>query len=143
MGDMKNQIGQMAKLMGQIQEQSKLSSSTSVNLLGDFEIAKAITLRSGMEVAGDLKVSSHSLEVDKEELSKKEEEDSAMASLEEALPQHLIISNPIAATTLAPPPSNSSKFVPNSILSNLIPPNVPIPCRFLQSKKDEREKDIF
>ena len=59
------------------------------------------------------------------------------------MPQHPVISNPIAAATLAPPPCNSSKVVPNSILSNPIPPNVPILCRFLQSKKKKREKDIF
>ncbi|KAM2086607.1 hypothetical protein TB2_022236 [Malus domestica] len=143
MGDVRNQIGQIAEFMGQIREQSELSSSTSVNLMGEFEIAEAITLRSGMEVVGDLKVSNHSLEVDKDELFEEDEEDLAMASLEEALPQHPIIPNPSAAATLAPPPSNSSKVVHNSILSNLNPQNIPFPCRFLQSKKEEREKDIF
>ncbi|KAM2178992.1 hypothetical protein ACFX1R_034014 [Malus domestica] len=108
----------------------------------DFEIVEAITLGSGLEVGAEPKMSKHSLEVDKELLFEEEEENSAIASLEEALQQHLIIFNPIAAATLAPP-SNSSKVLPNSILSNLISPNVPFPCRFMQSKKEESEKDIL
>ncbi|KAM1757638.1 hypothetical protein ACFX11_006872 [Malus domestica] len=129
--------------MGQIQEQSKLSSSTIVNSMRDFEIADAITLGSGMEVGAEPKMSKHSLEMDKELLSEEEEEDLATASFEKALPQHPIISNPIDAATLAPLPSNSSKVVLNSILSNLSPPNVPFPRRFMQSKKEESEKDIL
>ncbi|KAM2731977.1 hypothetical protein EV2_035582 [Malus domestica] len=143
MGEMKKQFGQMEEFMGQIREQSELSNSTIVNSTGDFEIVEAITLRSGMEVAGDMKKSKHSLEVDKELLSKEENDDSTMASLEEALLQHPIISNPSVAITLSPPPSNSSKVVPNSIPSKLIPPNVPFPRRFMQSKKEDSEKDIF
>ncbi|CAN6583877.1 unnamed protein product [Malus baccata var. baccata] len=94
MVELKNQLGQIAEFMRQIQEQSELPISTIVNLMGDFEIVKAITLKSGMEVVGDLNVSNHSLEVDKEELLEKEEEDLDMASLEKALLQHQIILNP-------------------------------------------------
>ncbi|KAM1878697.1 hypothetical protein ACFX14_040658 [Malus domestica] len=143
MVELKSQLGHIREFIGQIREQSELSSSTIVNLIGDFEIAKAITLGSRIEVGARPKMSKHSLEVDKELLSKEEEEDLAMASLEEALSQHPIISNPIVVATLAPPPFNPSKVVPSLILSNLISPNVPIPCRFLQSKKEEKEKDIL
>ena len=70
MSELKNQLGQIVEFMGQIQEQSELSSSTIVNSKGDFEIAEAITLGSGMEVGAEPKMSKHNLEVDKELLSK-------------------------------------------------------------------------
>ena len=44
---------------------------------------------------------------------------------------------------IAPTPSNSSKVVPNLLSSNPIPPNIPIPCRFMTSKEEEGEKDIL
>ncbi|KAB2617316.1 WD repeat-containing protein-like [Pyrus ussuriensis x Pyrus communis] len=129
MVELKNQLGQIAEFMGQIREQSELSNSTIVNSTGNFEIAEAISLGSGMEAGAEPKISKHSLEVDKELMSKKDkEEDSATASLKEALLQHPIICNHITTVTLAPS-SNSSKVVLNSILSNLSPPNVPFPRR--------------
>ena len=68
-----------------------------------------------------------SQEEDEQLLLEEEEEDKATASLEEALPQ----------PSKDPPPPNSSKI---SILSNLIPSNVPIPCRF---NEEEGEKGII
>ncbi|CAN6576847.1 unnamed protein product [Malus baccata var. baccata] len=46
----------------------------------------------------------------------------------------------------SPKPSNSAnkgKEVPILINSNVVPPNVPFPRRFMQSKKEEAEKDIL
>ena len=68
-----------------------------------------------------------SQEEDEQLLLEEEDEDKATASLEEALPQ----------PSKDPPPPNSSKI---SILSNLIPSNVPIPCRF---NEEEGEKGII
>ena len=68
-----------------------------------------------------------SREEDEQLRLEEEEEDKATASLEEALPQ----------PSKDPPPPNSSKI---SILSNLIPSNVPIPCRF---NEEEGEKGII
>ena len=48
---------------------------------------------------------------------------------------------PLSEALIAPTPSNSSKVVP--ISSNPIPPNIPIPCRFMNSKEEESEKDIL
>ncbi|KAM2510328.1 hypothetical protein PS1_034825 [Malus domestica] len=53
MNEVKKQIAQMAEFMGQFREEGKLPSSTIVNPKGDFESAKAITLRSGKNVGTD------------------------------------------------------------------------------------------
>ncbi|CAL8135368.1 unnamed protein product [Prunus armeniaca] len=50
---------------------------------------------------------------------------------------------PLLQSPKAPTQPNSSKVVPNSTHSNPIPPNVPFPCRFMQSKKEENEKGIL
>ncbi|XP_068305068.1 uncharacterized protein [Pyrus communis] len=39
--------------------------------------------------------------------------------------------------------ASKGKDVPNSVISNVIPPNVPFPRRFMQTKKEEAEKDIL
>ncbi|CAN6557361.1 unnamed protein product [Malus baccata var. baccata] len=133
MGDMKNQIGQIVEFMGQFREQGKLPSSTIVNPNGGFETAKAITLRSVKKIGTNSKMSKQSQKEDKQLLLEEEDEDKAMTRNEQTLPQ----------PSKAPMPPNSGKGVPNSILSNPIPPNVPFPSRFIQSKKEESEKDIF
>ncbi|KAM1024532.1 hypothetical protein ACFX2C_037801 [Malus domestica] len=133
MGDMKNQIGQTTELMGQFREQGKLYSSTFVNPNGGFETAKTITFRSGKEVGTKQKMSKQSQKEDEQLLPKENEEDKAMTRKEQALPQ----------PPKAPMSPNSGKVVPNSILSNPIPPNVPFLHRFMQSKKEESEKDIL
>ncbi|CAL9012625.1 unnamed protein product, partial [Prunus brigantina] len=66
-------------------------------------------------------------------LFKEKEEDKAMAREEQ----------PLLQSPKAPAQPNSGKVVPNSTHSNPIPPNVPFPRRFMQSKKEENEKDIL
>ena len=131
--ELKKQMGQVAEFMGQFREQGKLPSSTIVNPKGKFEFANAITLRSGKTVETSPKTSK-SNQVEDEKLQQEDETlDQATTRVEKTLPQ--------------PPrpskPSNSDKVSPNSINSNLIPPNVPFPRRFLQSRKEESEKDIL
>ncbi|KAM1172411.1 hypothetical protein ACFX2G_022998 [Malus domestica] len=123
---------EIVEFKGQIQEQSELPNSTIVNSMGDFEITEAITLGSAMEIGDGLKMSKHSLEEEKKLLIE-EEEDTPTAREEQPLPQALKASMPC----------NSGNVVPNSILSNPIPPNVPFPRRFMISKEEENEKDIL
>ena len=42
-----------------------------------------------------------------------------------------------------PNSATKGKLVPNSVISNPIPPNAPFPRRFAQAKKDESDKDIL
>ena len=74
-----------------------------------------------------------SQEEDEQLLLEEEEEDNATTSLEEVLPQPF----------KAPPPSNSGNVVPDSIFFDPVPPNIPILCRFMQSKEEEGEEGIF
>ncbi|KAM1908062.1 hypothetical protein ACFX14_027623 [Malus domestica] len=95
-----------------------------------------MSLRSEKQVGSDPQPSnSRSNEV--EELIIEEEEQSTPTErVETSLPQ----------TPKAPKPSNSAnkgKEVPILINSNVIPPNVPFPRRFMQSKKEEAENDIL
>ncbi|KAM2044928.1 hypothetical protein ACFX1T_009188 [Malus domestica] len=133
---MEKQIGQIAKFVGQFREQGKLPSSTIVNPNGGFEFAKAMSLRSGKQVGSDPQPSnSHSNEV--EELRIEEEEQSTpTARVETPLPQALKAHKPSNS-------ANKGKKVPILINSNVVPPNVPFPRRFMQSKKEETEKDIL
>ena len=87
-------------------------------------------LRSGNEVGTNPKMSNPSQEED-EKLMQQEER--TTARVEHLLPQ----------PSKTPMPSNSSKVGPNSIPSNFIPPNVPFPGRFMQSRNEENEKDIL
>ncbi|KAM1944557.1 hypothetical protein ACFX15_012769 [Malus domestica] len=133
MGEVKNQIGQMAEFVGQFREQGKLPSSTIVNLKGGFETATAVTLRSGKEIGTNPKTSKQSQKEDEQLLFEEEEVDKAMPREEQSLPQ--------PSKALMPP--NLGKVGSNSIPSNPILPNVPFPRRFMQSKKEENEKDIL
>ena len=132
LGKLDEQFGQIMEFMKQIQEQSELSNSTIENSKEDFEIHNAITLGSAMEVGADLKMSKHSLEVDEELLIEEEEEDMHTARVEQPLPQ--------------PPkpskPPTTSKDVPIPCYSDVIPPNVPFPSRFLIPNQEESKKDI-
>ena len=132
--ELKKQMGQMAEFMGQFsREQGKLPSSTNVNPKGGFESAKAITLRSGKEVGNESDTPKSVLNED----DKLQEEDGSTstptARIEPSLPQPP--THPNSAT--------KGKLVSNSINSNPIPPNAPFPRRFMQSKKEETEKDIL
>ncbi|KAM1302179.1 hypothetical protein ACFX2H_013131 [Malus domestica] len=133
---MEKQIGQIAEFVGQFREQGKLPSSTVVNPKGGFESAKAISLRSGKQVGSDPQPSnSRSNEV--EELIIEEEEQSIPTER---------VATPLPQALKAPKPSNSAnkgKEVPILINFNVVPPNVPFPRRFTQSKKEEAEKDIL
>ncbi|CAL8996903.1 unnamed protein product [Prunus brigantina] len=123
----------MAEFMGQFREEGKLPSSTIVNPKGGFETAKAIILRSGKEIGTNPKMSKQSPTENEKLLLKEKEEDKATAREEKPLPQF----------PKAPTQPNLGKVVPNSTHSNHIPPNVPFPRRFMQSKKEENEKDIL
>ncbi|CAN6573155.1 unnamed protein product [Malus baccata var. baccata] len=131
--EVKKQIGQISKFMGQFREKGKLPSSTIVNPKGGFETAKAIMLRSGKEVGITLNTSKSSQTEEEKLLFEEEELDKATARKKSSMPQPLN----------APKPSNLGKG--DSILthSNPIPPNAPFPCRFMQSKKEKNENDIF
>ncbi|KAM1626162.1 hypothetical protein ACFXTN_013196 [Malus domestica] len=132
MDELEKHVGQIVEFMAQIQEQSEFSNANIVNSMEDFEITKAITLGSAMEVGAEPRASKQSQEEDEHLLIVEEEEDTPTARVEQPLPQ----------PPRVPMPSNSGKLVPNSILSYPIPPNVPFPRRFLISKEEESEKDI-
>ncbi|CAN6544156.1 unnamed protein product [Malus baccata var. baccata] len=124
MDELEKQVGQNAEFMGQFREQGKSPSSTVVNPRGGVETAKAIMLRSGKEVATEPKPSNSALKED-EKLQIEEEEQS--------LPQ-------------PPRPSNSAnkgKEGTIQVNSNVIPPDVPFPSRFLQAKNEEEEQDVL
>ncbi|CAN6711715.1 unnamed protein product [Malus baccata var. baccata] len=124
MDELEKQVGQIAEFMGQFREQGELPSSTVVNPRGGVETAKAIMLRSGKEVGTEPKPSKSALKKD-EKLQIEEEGQS--------LPQ-------------PPKPSNSAtigKEGPIRVNSNVIPPDVPFPSRFLQAKNEEEEKDVL
>ena len=101
------------------------------NSKGEVEIDEAITLESDMEDEAVPEPSKHSPNMD-ELLLQEEDEDDDMGSLEELLSQ----------APQVPMLSNSGNVVPNSIHSNIIPPNVPFPHRFLIPNNEESEKDI-
>ncbi|MCO6516323.1 MAG: retrotransposon gag domain-containing protein, partial [Snodgrassella sp.] len=112
--ELKKQMGQMAEFLGQFRESGKLPSTTEINPKGGFETVKAITLRSGKEVGSDPKP------------SKSSSEEHEKLLIEEA-----------------PNMSNKGKNMSNSVHTNIIPPNVPFPGRFMQQKREEDEKDIL
>ncbi|CAN6576801.1 unnamed protein product [Malus baccata var. baccata] len=133
MSEVKKQIGQISEFMGQFREEGKLLSSTIVNPKGSFESAKAITLRSRKEVGIKPNTSKPSQNEDDKLLIAEEELDKATTRKEAPLPQ----------PPSAPKPSNSGKGDVILNHSNPIPPNAPFPRRFMQSKKEENEKDIL
>ncbi|CAN6552448.1 unnamed protein product [Malus baccata var. baccata] len=132
--ELKRQMGQMAEFMGQFsREPGKLPSLTDVNPKGGFESAKAITLRSGQEVGSDPSPSKSNQKEDKNMQSEEKEQGLPLARIEQSLlqqPTHL------NSTT-------KGKLGSISITSNSIPTNAPFPRRFMQSKKDESDKDIL
>ncbi|CAN6721052.1 unnamed protein product [Malus baccata var. baccata] len=131
--ELEKQVGQIAEFIGQFREQGKLPSLTVVNPMGGFESAKAMSLRSGKQVGSDPQPSkSRSNEV--EELIIEEEEQGMPTTRIEA---------PLSQPPKQSNSANKGKEVPIVINSNVVPPNVPFPCRFMQSKKDEVEKDIL
>ncbi|KAM1002834.1 hypothetical protein ACFX2C_003220 [Malus domestica] len=133
---LEKQIGQIAEFVGQFREPGKLPSSTIANPKGGFETANAIMLRSGKEVgAGPTPPKSGPKE---DETLKSEEETPS--------PLTAKVAPPLPQAPMAPKPSNPStlgKMSPSLVNSNIIPPNVPFPSRFLQFKNEEEEKDVL
>ncbi|KAM3007821.1 hypothetical protein FF2_032034 [Malus domestica] len=134
--ELKKQMGQMAEFLGQFRENGNLPSTTVVNPKGGFESANAIMLRSGKEVgAGPTPPKSGPKE---DETLKSEEETPS--------PLTAKVAPPLPQAPMAPKPSNPStlgKMSPSLVNSNIIPPNVPFPSRFLQFKNEEEEKDVL
>ncbi|KAM1404658.1 hypothetical protein ACFX2I_013121 [Malus domestica] len=122
--------------MGKFRDQGQLPSSTIPNPKGGFESAKAILLRSGKEIgAGPTPSQSGPKEVEK--LQIEEEEASPLtAKVGAPLPQASNVPNLSKS-------ANKGKNVSNSVPTNVFPSNVPFPSRFMQTKKEEAEKDIL
>ncbi|CAN6544105.1 unnamed protein product [Malus baccata var. baccata] len=132
--ELKRQMGQMAEFMGQFsREPGKLPSSTDMNPKGGFKSAKAITLQSGKEAGSDPRPSKSNQNEDEKMQSEEKKQGLPSPRIEQSLPQ---------------PPTHSNlttkgKLGSNSMTSNSIPTNAPFPRRFMQSKKDESDKDIL
>ncbi|KAM2687138.1 hypothetical protein EV2_009941 [Malus domestica] len=127
-------MGQMAEFMGQFsREPIKLPSSTDVNPNGSFESAKAITLRSEQEVGSDPSPSKSNQKKDEKMQYEEKEQGMPSARIEQSLPQ----------PPTHPNSTTKGKLGSNSMTSNSIPTNAPFPYRFMQSKKDESDKDIL
>ncbi|KAM2774252.1 hypothetical protein COP1_019155 [Malus domestica] len=125
-------MGQMAEFMGQFsREQGKLPSSTNVNPKGGFESAKAIMLRSGKEVGSE---SDTPKSAQKEDENLQNEEGSTSTPTER-------VNQPLPQAPIIPKSAKQGKLSSNSLNTNLT--HVPFPRRFMQSKKDESEKDIL
>ncbi|KAB2615225.1 S ribonuclease [Pyrus ussuriensis x Pyrus communis] len=130
---MQNQDKRIAEFVGQFRDQGKLPSSTIVNPKGGFETTNAITLRSSKEVGTDPQPSKSNHKEDERLQFEEEKLDEATTRVETPLPQ----------PPQDPNSSTTGKVIPNLILSNPIPPNVLISCRFMISKEEESEKDIL
>ncbi|KAM2301660.1 hypothetical protein FF1_032392 [Malus domestica] len=131
--NLEKQVGQIAEFMGQFREQGRFPSSTVVNPRGGVETAKAIMLRSGKEVGTEPKPSKSTLKEDEKLQIEKEEQAKATARIKQSLLQ-------------PPRPSNSAnkgKASTIQVNSNVIPPDVPFPSRFLQAKNEEEEQDVL
>ncbi|CAN6579435.1 unnamed protein product [Malus baccata var. baccata] len=132
--ELKRQMGQMAKFMGKFsREPGKLPSSTDVNPKGGFESAKAITLRTGQEVGSVPSIFKSNQNEDEKMQSEEKEQGLPSARIEQSLPQPH--KNPNSTT--------KGKLGSNSMTSNSIPTNAPFLRRFMQSNKDESDKDIL
>ncbi|CAN6677958.1 unnamed protein product [Malus baccata var. baccata] len=127
---------QIAEFVRQFRGQGKLPSLTVVNPKGGFESTKAISLRSGKQVGSDPQPSNSCSNEVEELIIEEEEQSTPMARVETSLPQAPKAHKPSNST-------NKGKEVPILINSNVVPPNVPFPRRFMQSKKEEAEKDIL
>ncbi|KAM1233513.1 hypothetical protein ACFX2J_003203 [Malus domestica] len=130
---LEKQIGQIAEFVGQFRDQGRLPSSTVANPKGGFETAKAIILKSGKQVGLEPQASNSSQKEDEKLLFEEEHQTSPTARMEHPLPQ-------------PPKPSNSAnkgKEGTIQVNSNVIPPDVPFPSRFLQAKNEEEEKDVL
>ncbi|KAM1374145.1 hypothetical protein ACFX2I_024738 [Malus domestica] len=82
MDELEKHVGQIVEFMAQIQEQSEFSNANIVSSMEDFEITKAITLGSAMEVGAEPRASKQSQEEDEHLLIEEEEEDTPTARVE-------------------------------------------------------------
>ncbi|CAN6562527.1 unnamed protein product [Malus baccata var. baccata] len=133
---LEKQIGQIADFVSKFQDPGQLPSSTIPNPKGGFESAKAILLRSGKEVGAGPKPSTSGLKEDKKQQFEEEDTSPPTAKVDTPLPQ----------ASIGPNLSNSAnkgKNVSNSLHTNVFPSNVPFPSRFMQTKKEEAERDIL
>ncbi|KAM2016476.1 hypothetical protein ACFX16_046885 [Malus domestica] len=133
---LEKQIGQIADFVGKFRDQGQLLSSTIPNPKGGFESLKAILLRRGKEVGAGSKPSTSGLKEDENVQFEEEEASLPTAKVVPPLPQ--ASSTPNLSTS-----SNKGKNVSNSVPTNVFPSNVPFPSRFMQTKKEEAEKDIL
>ncbi|KAM1829918.1 hypothetical protein ACFX14_022675 [Malus domestica] len=136
MSELKNQMGEIAKFMGQMQEQSEVTDST-------VEIIEAINLESGIEVGDEPKMSKPSQNMDEQLLLEEEEDNKATAKEEPPLLQPTLAPTPLPQPHMPSMQSTTTKVSPNSIRPDPVPLNVFIPCRIMQSKEEEGEKGIF
>ncbi|KAM1439867.1 hypothetical protein ACFXTO_013678 [Malus domestica] len=95
-----------------------------------------MSLRSGKQVGSNPQPSNSCSNEVEELIIEEEEQSTPTTKVETSLPQAPKASKP---SKLA----NKGKEVPILINSNVVPPNVPFPRRFMQSKKEEAEKDIL
>ncbi|KAM2097168.1 hypothetical protein COP2_019814 [Malus domestica] len=133
---LEKQIGQIAEFVGKFRDPGQLPSSTIPNPKGGFENAKAILLRSGKEIGAG---STPSQTGPKSDVNVQIEEEESSMPTAKVVP-------PLPQAPSAPNLSNSSnkgKNVSNSVHTNVFPSNVPFPSRFMQTKKEEAEKDIL
>ncbi|KAM1866443.1 hypothetical protein ACFX13_009296 [Malus domestica] len=93
-------------------------------------------LRSGKEVGTDLQPSKSAQKEDEKLTFEEKNQAKATTRKEAPLPQPPTSHNQSN-------PSKSGKKAPIPINSNVIPPNVPFPSRFLQAKNEEEEKDVL
>ncbi|KAM1833138.1 hypothetical protein ACFX13_022990 [Malus domestica] len=132
---LEKQMGKIAEVVGQIRDQGRLPSFTIPNPKGGFESAKAILLRSGKEIgAGSSSKTGH------------KEDEKLQFEEEEACPPTEKVDTPMPQAPMAPNLSNSSnkgKNVSNPVSTNVVPSNAPFSSRFVQTKKEEAEKDIL
>ncbi|XP_070667517.1 uncharacterized protein [Malus domestica] len=133
---LEKQIGQIAEFVGQFRDQEKLPGSTIANPNEGFETAKAIILRSGKEVGAGSQPSKSGHKEDERLQIEEEESTQPTTRMETSLPQ----APSVPKSSNLP---NKGKNVSNSIPTNVIPSNVPFPRRFMQTKKEEAEKDIL
>ncbi|CAN6566279.1 unnamed protein product [Malus baccata var. baccata] len=126
-GGIQQNQGQFSRELG------KLPSSTDVNPKGGFESAKGITLRSGKEAESNPSPSKSNQKDDEKMQSEEKEQGLPSARIEQSLQQ----------PPTHPNSTTKGKLGSNSMTSNSIPTNAPFPHRFMQSKKDESDKDIL
>ena len=133
---LEKQIGQIAEFVGKFREPGQLPSSTIQNPKGGFESAKAIILRSGKEIGADPRPSQTGPKGDMNVPIEEEESTMPTTKVVPPLPQVPKASNLSNSAT-------KGKNVSNSVHTNVFPSNVPFPSRFMQTKKEEAEKDIL